>query len=309
MPSAGLRAFRSISLDASRLSLHNPSLAADDHPRVFFTWMVSGTLALGVTMRIRVVVVLLAAFSSVSTFAQTTPFEPIKGVLNDSHVRVRQSPNLQAQVLETLRKGYNVEVLERSGARMKIGQTEDYWYKIRTAAGVEGWAYGAYLDLSSDQTAPDLQQFMDNPYEDMQAPLPPDSMASLGLLYSKMGHPQNVQEEIAETRNAGPDEKGDKWVSFTYDDVWLRYYYSIRRKVYLLAVFQVIKPRYQLQYGIKIGMTEVDLLRTFQDTPSKVDQEQDQYGLLYPAPQSEGSISFRIEKGALVAITIFSGDF
>jgi len=36
----------------------------------------------------------------------------------------------------------------RSATKMKIDQTNDYWYKVRTASGLEGWTYGAYIDFS-----------------------------------------------------------------------------------------------------------------------------------------------------------------
>jgi hypothetical protein len=74
-------------------------------------------------------------------------FEPREGVLNASRVRMREDPNLQATHLQFLEKGQRVEVLDRSGLEMRIGEMNDYWYKVRTANGQEGWSYGAFIDL------------------------------------------------------------------------------------------------------------------------------------------------------------------
>ena len=74
-------------------------------------------------------------------------FEPREGVLNASRVRMRENPNLQATHLRFLEKGERVEVLDRSGLRMQIGEMNTYWYKVRTADGEEGWSYGAFIDL------------------------------------------------------------------------------------------------------------------------------------------------------------------
>jgi len=75
-------------------------------------------------------------------------FHATRGVLNDSQVRVRENPSLQAGVLGTLSKADKVEVLDRSKIKTKIDKMNDYWYKVRAANGLEGWMYGAYIDLS-----------------------------------------------------------------------------------------------------------------------------------------------------------------
>jgi hypothetical protein len=76
-------------------------------------------------------------------------FHPVTGSLNDTEVRVRENANLEAPVLGKLSTGDKVDVMDRSGDKMKVGRMEDWWYKVRTAAGLEGWVYGAYLDLAN----------------------------------------------------------------------------------------------------------------------------------------------------------------
>jgi len=74
-------------------------------------------------------------------------FTPRRGVLNDSRVRVRAYPTLAAEVLGHLERGDRVEVLERSGLRQSIGEMNDFWYRVRREDGLEGWAYGHFIDL------------------------------------------------------------------------------------------------------------------------------------------------------------------
>ncbi len=62
--------------------------------------------------------------------------------MNDSRVRVRENPNLKAQHLGYITAGEEVEILDRSGVKVQIGDMNDWWYKIkRKSDGFEVWAY------------------------------------------------------------------------------------------------------------------------------------------------------------------------
>jgi hypothetical protein len=74
-------------------------------------------------------------------------FVPTRGVLNDTRVRIRAYPTLNAEILGHLDRGDRVEVLERSGLRESIGEMRDFWYRIRTEDGLSGWSYGHFIDL------------------------------------------------------------------------------------------------------------------------------------------------------------------
>ena len=74
-------------------------------------------------------------------------FVATRGVLNDSRVRVRAYPTLSAQTLGHLDAGEQVEVLERSGRRQRIGEMNAYWYRVRNEEGLAGWSYGHFIDL------------------------------------------------------------------------------------------------------------------------------------------------------------------
>jgi hypothetical protein len=74
-------------------------------------------------------------------------FTPTRGVLNDSRVRVRAYPTLEAQIVGHLDRGDRVEVLERSGQRVSIGSMNDFWYLVQREDGLSGWSYGYFIDL------------------------------------------------------------------------------------------------------------------------------------------------------------------
>jgi hypothetical protein len=69
------------------------------------------------------------------------------GILNDDRVRVRAEPNLTGATLGVVNRVDKVEILETGQEKQKIGDMESVWYKIRTDAGVEGWVFGAYVDM------------------------------------------------------------------------------------------------------------------------------------------------------------------
>jgi len=78
-------------------------------------------------------------------------FKSSTGTANDSRVRIREWPLLDAKHLGYLTTGDQLEILDRSGIKVKIGDMEDYWYKLmRVSDGMEGWSYGAFIDLDEE---------------------------------------------------------------------------------------------------------------------------------------------------------------
>ena len=71
----------------------------------------------------------------------------LSGILNDSHVRIRKSPNLQSEHIGYLYKDQRVQIFDQTENPMKIGEMESVWYKIRTEDGTEGWVYGFFIDI------------------------------------------------------------------------------------------------------------------------------------------------------------------
>ena len=78
---------------------------------------------------------------------ETADAAALKATVNDNNVRIRKQPTLTGTELGKLQKGNVVTVLEKSSQPMKIDTMNAYWYRIKTDAGLEGWSYGAFLDI------------------------------------------------------------------------------------------------------------------------------------------------------------------
>jgi hypothetical protein len=72
------------------------------------------------------------------------------GVINDARVRLRAQSNLKSEVLAYFNSGDNVKVIGTSAEKQNIDSMESVWYRIKTDAHIEGWVFGAYVDLYAD---------------------------------------------------------------------------------------------------------------------------------------------------------------
>src|ERR1051325_395456 len=61
-----------------------------------------------------------------------------------SNVRARALPNTSAEEVTKLSIGTIVDQLEQSPAKEKVGNSEDFWYKVALPNGKEGWVFGAF---------------------------------------------------------------------------------------------------------------------------------------------------------------------
>jgi hypothetical protein len=61
-----------------------------------------------------------------------------------SNVRARALPNTTAEEITKLPIGTIVNELEQSSAKEKIGNSEDFWYKVALPNGKEGWIFGSF---------------------------------------------------------------------------------------------------------------------------------------------------------------------
>src|SRR5262245_6392323 len=61
-----------------------------------------------------------------------------------SNVRVRSMPNTTADEVAKLPIGVVVRQLEQSSAKERVANNEDYWYKVATPDGKEGWLFGSF---------------------------------------------------------------------------------------------------------------------------------------------------------------------
>ncbi|MBA7607327.1 hypothetical protein ES703_14486 [subsurface metagenome] len=67
---------------------------------------------------------------------------------------IRKEPDQEARKIYRLRAGQLTKILGKSEERVKIAGYEDYWYRVLTEDGFEGYCYGAYLSTFSTQADP-----------------------------------------------------------------------------------------------------------------------------------------------------------
>jgi uncharacterized protein YgiM (DUF1202 family) len=68
-------------------------------------------------------------------------------VLNDSQVRLRDSPGIEGKILYKLSKGEIVRILDKSKKQETINGTTSFWYQVEDWDRLEGWVFGKYLDI------------------------------------------------------------------------------------------------------------------------------------------------------------------
>ena len=65
-------------------------------------------------------------------------------VINSSHLRLRDQPNVESGVVTTLWRGYVIEVLAKQSHLAEVEDETNYWYQVNHD-GIQGWVFGAYL--------------------------------------------------------------------------------------------------------------------------------------------------------------------
>lgn len=84
----------------------------------------------------------------------TRPYYGLYGELTEERINLRSGPSLQSSVIMLLTSEniYKCQfmILERSAEKERIGDQEEYWYKIKfdtPRGGSMGWVYGGYIKL------------------------------------------------------------------------------------------------------------------------------------------------------------------
>jgi Bacterial SH3 domain len=75
-----------------------------------------------------------------------------------SGVRVRSTPSTSGEEVARLPIGAIVNELEQSTAKEKIGSSEDYWYRVSTSDGKQGWVFGSFIAPFDSTRAAEIYQ-------------------------------------------------------------------------------------------------------------------------------------------------------
>jgi len=67
-------------------------------------------------------------------------------VINSTHLRLREKPDLNSKAITTLWKGYVLEVVSQNTVSEMLDDEEGFWYQVKYG-GLQGWVFGAYLQF------------------------------------------------------------------------------------------------------------------------------------------------------------------
>ncbi|MDA3939680.1 MAG: SH3 domain-containing protein [Spirochaetia bacterium] len=67
-------------------------------------------------------------------------------VINSTHLRLREKPDLDSKAITTLWKGYVLEVISQNNISEILENEEGFWYQVKYG-GLQGWVFGAYLQF------------------------------------------------------------------------------------------------------------------------------------------------------------------
>lgn len=95
-----------------------------------------------------VVILLIPIFTSIAE----SPFR-VSGKTNDSGLRVRSGPELNAEVVGSLADDTDLEIIDMTDDRVAIGDMSARWYRFTNkwdGDEIEGWAYGFFIDVKPE---------------------------------------------------------------------------------------------------------------------------------------------------------------
>ncbi len=73
-------------------------------------------------------------------------------VINSTHLRLRERPDINSKAITTLWKGYILEVVSQGSKKEILEDEEGYWYQVKYG-GLQGWVFGAYLKFFETRDA------------------------------------------------------------------------------------------------------------------------------------------------------------
>lgn len=76
------------------------------------------------------------------------------GIIVNNNSAIRIQPMRLSSPIITLNKGAKIKIIEKSGEKSYIAKKSEFWYKIYTKSGIQGWTFGT-----------NLRQFSNNDYD------------------------------------------------------------------------------------------------------------------------------------------------
>ncbi|MCU0846648.1 MAG: SH3 domain-containing protein [Spirochaetes bacterium] len=81
-------------------------------------------------------------------------------VILSGNTAIRVDPIIFSSKITQLKKGETVEVLEKSFEKSWIGNSSDFWYKIKLRNGVTGWVFGKNIKILSSKADSSVKNYV-----------------------------------------------------------------------------------------------------------------------------------------------------
>jgi hypothetical protein len=85
------------------------------------------------------------------------PYQATYAYAQRDGLPLREDPEQESRRVYKLREGQVVKVLSRGEAPVEIGSYQDYWYRVLTDDGSEGWCFGYFLPVFESSGDPQAE--------------------------------------------------------------------------------------------------------------------------------------------------------
>ncbi len=102
--------------------------------------------------------------SEIPAIPENSEGKPV-AVIITPNTAMRIDPLIFSSRVALLKKGEVAEVLERSSEEKNIGNSKNYWYKVRLANGVAGWIYGVNITILDDSNRGNVESYLSQFWE------------------------------------------------------------------------------------------------------------------------------------------------
>lgn len=82
------------------------------------------------------------------------------GIILNDRSSIRLDPILYSTVITYARLGDRVKVIDQSKEKSWIGNTENYWYKVKISGGLVGWTYGNNIKIFTESEEDEINSFL-----------------------------------------------------------------------------------------------------------------------------------------------------
>ena len=104
--------------------------------------------------RVRMYATLEEAVKSAAEYSENVY---LYGYTERDGLPLREKPHQEARRVYKLREGQLVKIIAREKEKVKIASYEDYWYRVLTEDGSEGYSFGYYLNIFSTRGDPQAE--------------------------------------------------------------------------------------------------------------------------------------------------------